>query len=181
MDDRLDNVTETQWTLSPVGNEMVGWIGLHLYAPHTPYRWRRRGQTPGPDAISRVLWDGVVAQYSLHSGHGVSGLIQLYDVDFRSGHGYLSLMLDPIGWESDGARRATMGFIERSFSDFPLRKLYIQALETDEAVWRQTLGEWLTLEGRLSDHERSGGEYKDLLIFAIDRTDVVRTDDVSLL
>ncbi|MCP4307564.1 MAG: hypothetical protein GY788_22370 [bacterium] len=146
----------------------IEWIAEAALSWARTTRWVLKGMTPSPEMLSRLLWEDVTVQQILVDSAGPAALIQLHDVDFQSGYGYLGLVVRPPAYAELEALIAA--FIQGCFADFPLRKLYIDMLEDVCSQLLEVVGSEPTLEARLEDHERlREGVFLDRSIYAFMR------------
>lgn len=135
--------------------------------------YRHRGRTPPYDAFVETLWSNVLTQYAIEereSGRLV-GLVAAYDANFRDGHArialYLLLPYRKLGWPLEGARL----FINQMFHAFPFRKLYADIIDPNQEALSTALQAVMRQEGNLLGHTYVGGEYVDMAIYALHRSD----------
>jgi RimJ/RimL family protein N-acetyltransferase/acyl carrier protein len=144
-------------------------LELHASGEHL-VRYRLRGVTPSPDSFHRLLWEGVTAQFVVRSETGSPvGLVSCFGADFRNRHAHLGVVGDP-AWHNSGLLIAgAWRFIGYLFSEFDLRKLYAEVLESNFEHLATGAGRLFEVEGRLSRHEYIEGDYQDLFVLALDR------------
>ncbi len=144
-------------------------LELHASGEHL-VRYRLRGVTPSPDSFHRLLWEGVTAQFVVRSETGSPiGLVSCFGADFRNRHAHIGVLGDP-GWRNSGLLIAgAWRFIGYLFSEFDLRKLYAEVLESNFEHLATGTGRLFEVEGRLSRHEYLDGDYQDLFVLALDR------------
>jgi RimJ/RimL family protein N-acetyltransferase len=134
------------------------------------YRWRHRGTTPSPEAFVRGLWERVLVQFVIErvEDAAVLGLVSAYDVH-PAGFAYLAVLTraDAVGtgwaWE---AVSLLVGYV---FANWPLRRLYAEALEFNYATFASGAGTYFEELGRLREHEFALGRYWDMVILGLDR------------
>ena len=61
-------------------------------------------------------------------------------------------------------------FIEYLFVTFPIRKVYTETLAFNASQFESALGSVFTVEGVLQEHEYYDGEYHDLTISSVSRS-----------
>ena len=144
-------------------------LELHASGEHL-VRYRLRGVTPSPDSFHRLLWEGVTAQFVVRSETGSPvGLVSCFGADFRNRHAHIGVLGDP-AWHNSGLLIAgAWRFIGYLFSEFDLRKLYAEVLESNFEHLATGAGRLFEVEGRLSRHEYIDGDYQDLFVLALDR------------
>jgi RimJ/RimL family protein N-acetyltransferase len=142
---------------------------LHATGEHL-VRYRLRGITPSPDAFHRLLWEGITAQFLVRSEQGAPvGLVSCFGADFRNRHAHIGVLGDP-GWKKSGVLVAgAWQFIGYLFSEFDLRKLYAEVLQSNFEQLATGTGRLFEIEGRLSSHEYVAGRYEDVFVLALDR------------
>lgn len=133
-------------------------------------QYRLRGVTPSPDSFHRLLWEGITAQFVVRSEHGEPvGLVSCFGADFRNRHAHIGVLGDP-EWKNSGLLvAAAWRFIGYLFSEFDLRKLYAEVLQSNFDQLATGTGRLFEIEGRLSSHEYVGGRYEDVFVLALDR------------
>ncbi len=153
-----------------------------IEAPDIPYLYRLsvggtaaqtyrfRGTTPSPDQFTRLLWEGVLAQFCVEPKElrRPIGLVTLYGADLRSGHVKVSGILD----EEFSGHRAVEAFelvIDFAFRSFPIRKVYGESPEYNVRSFRTVFDVVAVEEGRLVAHEYLNGKYYDFVHLAIYR------------
>jgi hypothetical protein len=152
-------------SLRAVTAEDGGWIAEVVTGWPCSHRWSLRGQTPSPQLLGHLLWNGVLKQYVIAEGSGAQGLVQLYDGDLHNGVGHLGLLLRP--GEPERHRPVIEAFVEECFRDFPLRKICVEVV-ADDGIEPTTVGSDLRLAGRLADHERRTEDtFADLLLYEL--------------
>lgn len=149
-----------QWLYEAATSEEVG------------FQWRLRGATPDPESFVGFLWRGCEFQsivVARSSGTNL-GIIQLLDLNTRSGHASVAMMLTPDainkGWPLEGL----VLFIGYVFRSWNLRKLYFESLEFSASRFSSAIGPLLVEEGVLRDHEYFDGGYVDLRLLALYRS-----------
>jgi RimJ/RimL family protein N-acetyltransferase len=98
-----------------------------------------------------------------------SGLVAGYDADPWSGHCHIGMAMPREHLENGTGVEAATLFVNYMFTTWNLRKVYAASSAFWFPVLATQLGELLTLEGTLKDHEYYGGRYWDHPIFAIYR------------
>jgi RimJ/RimL family protein N-acetyltransferase len=89
--------------------------------------------------------------------------------DFRNRHAHIGVLGDPL-WRNSGLLiSGAWQFIGYLFSEFDLRKLYAEVLESNFDRLATASGRLFEVEGRLTGHEYIGGDYQDLFVLALDR------------
>ncbi len=152
--------------LSPLHPANLGWVGATVYSGKGSYRWFLGGRTLDPEGLARLVWDRVAVQklVMVDGEDEAVALLQVYNADLRNGFAYLSFLST---WDLRPIDDAVAEFVKQAFLEFRLRKIYLEVLTSRTGPplpgsglpWRQ--------EGRLVKHEADGGEYADLVIYAL--------------
>lgn len=162
---------KTRVRLRPVRVSDYDYLYHLLSREEMGVRWRYRGSPPRPDRFVQELWDGVLAQFIIEqaSGDRPTGFALAYNPNLRSGYCYVGIVVEPSAGFGTGVE-AFESLTEYLFEQWPLRKLYIEAIDDNAHAFQSAIGRWLHLEGTLRDHERVHGRFADLLILSLDRT-----------
>ncbi|MEJ5255945.1 MAG: GNAT family N-acetyltransferase [Acidimicrobiales bacterium] len=143
---------------------------LHLWGDGF-IRYRFRGRTPNPDALRRLLWEEVLAQFMITCGGGRRvGLVSAFEPDPRNRTVHLAVLQDP-EWAGSGlALEGVAVFLSYLFSQFDLRKVYAECLEGNYTPFASGSGRFFDVEGRLRAHEYVDGRYEDVYLLAVERS-----------
>ena len=135
------------------------------------FRWRHRGETPGPEAFHQALWNGVLVQFVIcdrRTGDPV-GHAFAYNANFRYQTCFIAMGVKPSlvgsGWSIEAGRM----FIDYLFAMWPFRKIYAEVGEFNFPQFASGTGTAFEVEGRLRDHEFYGNRYWDLFVLALYR------------
>lgn len=157
--------------LRPVLAEDESYLtALHLWGDGF-IRYRFRGRTPSPDALRRLLWEEVLAQFMITCGGGRRvGLVSAFEPDPRNRTVHLAVLQDP-EWAGSGlALEGVAVFLSYLFCQFDLRKVYAECLEGNYLPFASGSGRLFDVEGRLRAHEYVDGRYEDVYLLAVERT-----------
>jgi RimJ/RimL family protein N-acetyltransferase len=133
--------------------------------------WRHRGHAISPEQFPSVLWGSVLTQFLIVSRQSCRpcGLVVGYDADLRNGTVRIAMILDSTvqgrGWPFEAGAL----LIEHLFQNWPLRKIYAEALSPVAQSIAGGIDRLFTEEGRLIQHEFVSGEWQDLHTFALYR------------
>lgn len=139
--------------------------------PSVAQQYRHRSNTIAPERYGEQLWAGVISQYAMVANHDGSliGLVSLYAADDVNGHARLALIVRPDlrgqAWPMEGVTL----FIDHVFSAFPYRKIYAEVTESAYDQFGAGSGRVFEVEGRLIEHQWTGGAYEDMYVLAIHR------------
>ncbi len=135
-------------------------------------RFRLRGVTPPPEAVQRFIWDQVLCQFVVTTHSGVPlGIVSCFDENFRHRFAHLAAVTDPARCGDGLVAEGMALLITYAFSQFDLRKLYLEALDVNFEQFKSGSDRVFRLEGRLVDHEYLDGRYHDLIIAALYRNE----------
>lgn len=133
-------------------------------------RYRLRGTTPAPEQLQRVLWEDVLAQFIVRDRAGTPlGLVSCIGADLRNRHAHIAVLADPASRGTGLMAAGAWSFAGYLFSQFDLRKLYAEALESNFEQFRSGAGHRFEVEGRLTEHEYVDGRFEDLVIVSLTR------------
>jgi RimJ/RimL family protein N-acetyltransferase len=135
------------------------------------FLWRFRGTTPSPEMFVQRLWANVLAQFvAVRVSDGAPiGLASAYNADFKNGHAYLALALEPDFTAARWAHDITVLFVNYLFCGWPFRKLYGETGERNMRSFSRGSGKYFHEEGRLKAHEYFDGRYWDTVLTAMYR------------
>lgn len=135
--------------------------------------WRLPSGSHSDHAIQRALSEGVWLQRVIvaRESRELVGLCQVVSVDWRARHGELTVLLRPEAWKTGWAIEGVALFITEAFTQGDLRKLFVQVPPSVESNIKSSIGSLLSVEGRLAETYYSGGQYLDLAILSVSRSD----------
>lgn len=139
-----------------------------------PYRGtvRHGGRSTSPDHYIASLWSGVEMAYVAESGTGeVEGLMSIYDFVPDHGTGKIAAILQPDRRRSLQSSFLLARFIELAFRSIPLRKLMIESISSHAEAFPRVLTGLFTTEGRLRAHVYHDGDYRDVVVAGLLRTE----------
>jgi RimJ/RimL family protein N-acetyltransferase len=159
--------------LQPVRPTSVNFLYELLLENLLGFAWRFRGATPTLDQFTAELQNDVFAHFLVvHNseefplGEAV-GYVGGYSLDVRNGHAHLMIAMRQSARMSPVAVDACMAFMEFAFSQWPLRKIYI---DRPASIGRISAVErYCDQEGVLREHLFLGGEYVDQYLFSLTR------------
>jgi RimJ/RimL family protein N-acetyltransferase len=133
-------------------------------------RWRLHGDMPNMEQFVQFLFQGSKATTIIEDlDSRPLGMVQVWNTDSVSGHSQITAFLSPEaegkGWPLEGV----LMFIDYAFRAFNLRKIYIEALDTELQSYKSLVGTVLQQEGCFKQHKYVFGEYIDCYLFAIYR------------
>jgi RimJ/RimL family protein N-acetyltransferase len=157
--------------LQPVRLQDYDMLRSVEFSQHLAPLWRHQGATPSPERWQASLWDGVLAQFIAidRSQTKAIGIVCLYNVDHRHGHGFLAAAKFEPNRRSPVFLEAVSLFIDYVFGCWNLRKLYLEATEMALAQYGSGVGRFFVEEGRLRAHRYFAGRYWDSHILALYR------------
>jgi hypothetical protein len=152
--------------LRDVTTRDVPWLIDGLTCWQRTRRWSRRGTSPSPVHVERLLSDPARARAAVWREDRPLAVLEVVDDNPRHGTAELAFMVDP-------ARAADLApdaaaFLGGVFARHPdLRKLSVWACD-DEVDVPLALGDRARLCGRLVAHERRGpDEHVDVVVFEV--------------
>lgn len=144
--------------------------------PRVGATWRYGGAHPDPEEFRATLWDGVLAHFLIMGRERgeVVGYVAARGADFRNGHVHLAAAVGgnwiDAGWPIEGVI-LFMGFL---FNNWPFRRIYLESVDYVADRYGSLAGRYMTCEGRLVEHLFREGEYRDLLVFSLTRSNYGR-------
>lgn len=158
--------------IRPVLPDDYSW--LYHTALHTEAgsRWRLHGEVPHFDQFLAGLLNGAAATFIIEDLDGRPlGMTQIWQIEQLSRHAQVTAFLDPAfqgrGWPLEGVALCA----DYAFRSYDLRKVYFETLETELVEFRSMVGGLLREEGRLRSHRYVFGQYVDLFVLALYRSD----------
>lgn len=111
--------------------------------PEVLHTWRLRGGVPADmAAYEHGLWFGVADQRIIEGRQSgaILGLVQMYNIDFRLGVGWFSVISVPSARRSGVVMEGTGLFLLRCFRTWGLRRIYFSALEPNFPQFSSVVG-----------------------------------------
>ncbi|HTU14572.1 MAG TPA: GNAT family protein [Solirubrobacterales bacterium] len=142
--------------------EMSGEIGV---------RWRFRGSTPSPEQWIQSLWGNSLAQFIAMSAsdNQAIAMVSLYDANFQDGIASVAVSKFSIEDRSMRTMSALLLFLNYSFTNWPLRKVYFDVPEFNLEQFGMALKSELKVEAQLKDHMFAAGRYWDRFTLSLFR------------
>lgn len=139
--------------------------------PTLPMALRRFAEATPPELFGQALWADSDTQFAIVSlaDSTVVGVISLLQVNKRSGHGRLHVLIrqDLLGevwpWESVGL------FLDHVFVAHPLRKVYLDAAQSIFGLFAGGVDRVFFVEANLIGHEWCDGSWQDVFVLAFHR------------
>lgn len=158
--------------LRPVVPEDYPYLFSLSLDPRICFRWRLRNTTPSFEGFVAGLFQGILAQFLVveRSTGERSGLISVYNVDFKNDIGYLAMVLDPRIHGTPMTVEALSLFMNYVFTSWPLRKVYAETTELSYPQFEGGKGRLFELEGVYPEHEYYDGRYWCMYMLAFYRT-----------
>lgn len=159
--------------LRPVGPNDYEFLYALFTDADVTFKWRLRGATPSPERFSAGLWENQMVQFMImrRKDNARVGLISVYNVDLRNGHGCLAMAIAPPYQSGVYAHDANLLFLNYLLRGWNLRKLYGESGEQSMATVMGGEDKYFKIEGRLRDHEYFDGRYWDTYTLALYRED----------
>ena len=135
------------------------------------YRWRFRGAVPDFETFVQSLHGDVLSQFIVtkHDSPAPIGLVVCYCADLNNGTAYMAEMMAGQVATGLGVNAAAI-FGHYLFSTWAFRKLYMEVPAYNLSQFESAIPEFLTIEGRLSDHLFYGDRYLDMVVLAAHRS-----------
>lgn len=132
-------------------------------------RWRLRGRPARPEQLRELLWQAVLAQYTVirRRDNEPCGLAVLHDADLPNGTAWAGLVVDPQRLPRGPGIEAFILLVEQAFCHWDLRKLYAQVPEYNMEQFANGVRKHTRVEARLRKHEFHFGRYWDSYVVAI--------------
>lgn len=139
-------------------------------SPELSFRWRHHGAHPNPSDFEAGLWQ-CLCNFVVLSDERPVGIVSAYDQDFLGHH--CKVAAAKFGVDSGGLSVITGVFllIDYLLQGWPFQKLYFESPEYNAKQFRSACGTILHEEGRLKNHVFLDGEYADLLVLALYRSE----------
>lgn len=144
----------------------VPWLIDGLSSWQRTRRWSRRGTSPSPVHVERLLSDQAMARAAVWHDDRPLAVLEVVEDNPRHRTAELAFLVDPDHATSLGPEVA--GFLGEAFARHPnLRKLSVWACD-DEVDVPVVLGARARPCGRLAAHERRGpDEFVDVVVYEI--------------
>jgi RimJ/RimL family protein N-acetyltransferase len=157
--------------LRPVWPEDYEYLYALAISDDLAFRWRFHGGVPNYEAFVHALSHDVLAEFIVVATQTQerSGVVAGYDADLWSGHCHIGMVMPAELLHNGAGVEAATLFINYLFTTWNFRKLYAESVAFYFPSVAAGLGESLTLEGTLKDHEYFDGQYWDQPILAIYR------------
>jgi hypothetical protein len=113
--------------------------------------WRLGGATPAITEFFSFIWSGVAVQAAVdaRSNRSPIGLIQIFDVNWRSGTAQLAVLFDAahqnLGWPLE----AVALVVDHAFTELGLQRLYAVSAGPVFDTFRSASGSWLNVEATM--------------------------------
>ncbi|MCA9773185.1 MAG: GNAT family N-acetyltransferase [Myxococcales bacterium] len=135
------------------------------------WRWRSRGTSMSPEGFAQAMWQDSLAQFMIvHPESGEPfGLVTAYGANFKHGWTYYAQVMRPDLMGTAIGMEAAALFVNYLFTNWNLRKIYIEAVEFNFDQFRSGLGKYFDQEGCRRAHEFYQGRYWDSYTLAIHR------------
>ena len=137
------------------------------------FRWRYRGTMPQFNAFEQSLYAGVLCQFVVSPNEhpqNVAGLVVAYNASPQDDFCYLAAMTD--NRAGAGAVEGVAMFFRYLFRHWPLRKIYLEAVEFNVPQYASAIDLGLFREeGRLRSHHYFDNKYWDTFIYSVYRED----------
>jgi RimJ/RimL family protein N-acetyltransferase len=140
--------------------------------PVSGLAWRNRGDPISPDVFHQLLWQNILAQFTVCSKASgeLVGHVAAAEPNLRDGHAYLFASLSPqkarLGWPLEGFAL----FVSYVFSEWRFEKLYFETPEPAFDKLRSGVGKYFAEEGCLKGHLFRDGRYWDMHVLALYRS-----------
>lgn len=160
-------------TLYAVGQEDYNFLYRMETSSAVASQWRLRGRTPSPQDWQQGLWHGVIAQYlvvpnvKLAARREPIGLVSAFDLNGADSHGHVAALKFDSRGPSPLLMMGFALFINKVFTCWDLRKLYMEVAEWNYAQFASGRSRYFDIEGRLKGHYFYGGQHWDQFILAI--------------
>lgn len=154
--------------LVPVGPEHYQFLRHHEFT-RLGHWWRSRGTLASPEEFASRIWAGVATQCVAIGVSDERPLLWLQCFNLDRENDIASLAVARLSDVLLSRRPATALalFVEYCFTEFALRKLYVEMAEPNAVRIGSTVGPLLVEEARFADHLRVRDQYFDLIISAI--------------
>ena len=161
------------FSLVPIAPKHHGPLYEMALREENSFRWRYRGAIPPFPAFEQSLYAGVMCQFVVCPNDrpdAVAGLVVAYNASPQDGHCYVSALSH--AQTSPGVIEAVLLFLRYLFRHWPLRKIYMEALEFNLPQYRSAIEMgFLQEEGHLRSHHFFDDRYWDMFLYSIGRAD----------
>ncbi len=154
----------------PADHEYLSRLANH---PDVAINWRYRGPTPPPEQFAHDLWDHTLTHFVVErklNGQRF-GYVQAFDASLRNGWVHAAVMLDPTLTRSAWAFECVPLFLNYLFTMWNFQHVYAAAPQPVFDLCSSGESQWFRVEGRLRDHEIVEGEFRDVVMIAVTRTE----------
>ncbi len=134
--------------------------------------WRLHGATPSLDQHARTVWEGVLATFAVtgkDSGRPL-GVVSLYNPSMENGVAFLAAVAFPFDMGTGLVVEGVGLFLDYCFAHWALRKIIIDAVETNLPHYGSVIGRVFTEEGRLRQLHYHDERYWDRVFLTLDRS-----------
>jgi RimJ/RimL family protein N-acetyltransferase len=176
-------LSATRVRLRPVSQADVARLYAIVTDEKVAWRWRFNGQLPGYEQFVATFHAGVLLQLAVtpRDRDEVIGLVVCYNADLRNGVAYFAMTGSPRVIGTGVLMKAAGLFLGYLFSTWPLRKIYLEALEFNLSTYATGMGRYFSEAGCLKDHHYFDGRYWDQHILVIDREEFLSAPVVERL
>lgn len=154
--------------LNPNHHAMLYELG---FRDQNNFRWRYRGSMPTYATFEQNLFAGVLCQFAIcpnDRADTFAGLVVAYNANPQDNFCYLAVMTDKRF--GAGSVEAVALFLRYLFRYWPIRKVYVEALEFNLPQYASAIRLGLFKEeARFKNHAFFNGRYWDLFVYAIYR------------
>jgi len=136
-------------------------------------RWEWGGNPRTPEGFHLSLWNGATEAFvpvDKYTGRAL-GIIRIYGTNVF--HGFCSLAVfleEPDSGPRSGPAEALWLVASHLFADQGVRKIYGDLTESTFERFSSGSASLFTVEGRLTDHHRTGSSFEDKVIVAFHRS-----------
>jgi RimJ/RimL family protein N-acetyltransferase len=155
--------------LRPIHPDDYEFLYQIAIAPENGFRWRYRGAIPDRAEFVKGLTRGALVQFVVErmaTSESV-GLVTAYNANMRDGWAYIASICSPRFRSSGAVVDGLVTLSDYVFQNWPLRKLYFEALEFNYEQFGSVAGRLAHEEGRLREHVFYDGRYWDVVTAAI--------------
>jgi RimJ/RimL family protein N-acetyltransferase len=157
--------------LRPIDPSDLEFLYLISMASENGFRWRYRGSVPDRNEFVKGISTGVLVQFIVERMATLErvGLVSAYGANFRDGWVYIAALSSPDHAHSGAAVDGLIVLVNYVFQNWPMRKIYLEAMEYNYLQFERYAPSLATEEGRLRDHVFYDGRYWDAVTSAIYR------------
>ena len=171
------DVLHGRWfSLVPLNSRHLPLLYELGFRDQNSFRWRYRGTQPSFASFEQSLNAGVLCQFAICPNNGTDefvGLVVAYNASPQDDFCYMAAITDrKFG---SGTVEAVALFLRYLFRYWPIRKIYLEALEFNVPQYASAVRLGIFREeGRLRDHHFFDDRYWDLILYAIYREDAAK-------